>query len=132
MLVVAELIGFPDVETLILSVINPELATRLPGVQGYTKVPLTRPNEFVRVIRFGGPSETIISENALIIIEAWAQSETRAVTILNMVRAILHAQDGSIFGVTEISGPNNLPDPLTSQIRYTQNLGVRVRGTVIA
>lgn len=127
-----ELIVFGDVEGLVIGVLNTALAVLLPGVKASTQVPTTRPDEFIRVMRAGGPKETLVTENALIIVEAWALSEARAVTILNLARAVLNAQDGTLFGVTEISGPNNLPDPTTSGIRYTQTFGVRSRGAVTA
>lgn len=127
-----ELIVFGDVEGLVIGVLNAALGDSFPGVLASTKVPAPRPDEFIRVSRAGGPKETLISENATIIVEAWAQTETRAVAILNYARAVLNAQDDTLFGVTEISGLNNLPDPTTSQTRYTQTFGVRSRGAVTA
>lgn len=127
-----ELIVFADVEGLVIQILNDALATPFPEVKASTKVPTSRPDEFIRVSRAGGPKETLISENATIIVEAWAQTETRAIAILNYARAVLNAQDDVIFGVTEISGLNNLPDPTTSQTRYTQTFGVRSRGAVTA
>jgi len=126
-----QLLGFPDIEALVVQLYNTELTAREPGVQASTRVPDPRPAEFIRVIRFGGPRESLISENAQIIVEAWATTEARAAALLNLARAILNAQDGQLFGCTEISGPNNLPDPTTSEVRYTQNFGIRSRAIVL-
>jgi hypothetical protein len=127
-----ELIEFADVEALVIEAITDDFTTSNPGVPAATKVPNPRPEEFIRVIRAGGPRETLISENAFVLVEAWAATEARAVKLLNRARAVLFAQDGALFGVTEIGGPSNLPDPTTSQVRYTSTLGVRARGTATA
>lgn len=124
-----ELIVFPNVEALIVQVLTDELATRLPGVGVGTKL---KPGDFVRVTRTGGPKETLISEQAIVLLEAYAESGLRAFEILSIARAVLNAQDGQIFGVIEISGPANLPDPTTSQTRFTQTFGARVRGSISA
>lgn len=128
----AELILFPDVEALVIQVVNASMTELGRVARASTRAPSPRPAEWVRVERFGGPRESIISENAQIIIEFWSGTETDSAYGLALVRAVLNSQDGQLFGVTEISGPSELPDPDTSQIRYTQNFGVRVRGSVLA
>lgn len=128
----AELIIFPDVEALVVQVINAAMADLGRSTRASTRAPSPRPADWVRVERFGGPRESIISENAQIIIEFWSGNETDAAYGLALARAVLNSQDSQLFGVTEISGPSELPDPDTSQIRYTQNFGVRVRGSVLA
>jgi len=129
---VAEYIGFPDVEAVVIGVLNAALTTPFAGVKASTKIKNPRPSEFVRSIRSGGARESIVSENATILLEAYAATETRAFQILNFCRAVLFAQDDVLFGVTEIGSPANLPDPTTSQLRYVMTVGVRVRGTAIA
>jgi len=126
-----ELLVFPGIEALVVDLFNTELTQRMPTVHSSTKVPTERPAEFVRVARIGGSRESLISENAWITVEAYATSEKRADEILSLARAILNAQSGQLFGCTEISGPNNLPDPTTSGVRYTQNFGIRSRATVL-
>lgn len=125
-----ELIVFPDPEVLAMGALNTALVGLLPGVAASTKVPKPRPTEFIRVIRAGGPRETLISEQATIILEAYAATEARAAYILSLARAVMNAQDGTIFGVTEIGGPANLPDPDRGE-RYTMTLGIRVYGTAL-
>lgn len=125
-----ELVIFPDVEALAVQVINAD--SRRGSTKWATRVPNPRPDEFGRLMRFGGPRGTFVSENAELILEGWAQSEARALQILNFGRAILAAQDGPLFGYNELSGPSNLPDPTTDQIRYTMNVTVRARGSAVA
>jgi hypothetical protein len=126
------LLIMPDVEKLVVEALNAEFGTRKPAVKWSTKVPNPRPAAFGRVLRTGGPMETLVSENAQITLEGWAGTEAVALDILNLARAIAFDFDGTLFGVTEIGGPANLPDPTTSQCRYTATLGVRARGTVTA
>lgn len=134
-----ELILFGDIEAAAVAALEAGLAVPRSGVAAWTRsvpvgtrVPEGRPTRFLRLFRAGGPSETLISENALIVLEAWAELEGDAVLLLNLGRAILFNQDGYLFGVTEVGGPANLPDPTTSQTRYTMTLGVRARATVTA
>lgn len=124
------MIVFPDVELLVVDALNEAFEIAMPGVEWFTKVPNPRPTEFGRVIRTGGPVETLVSENAQITLEGWAYSEARAFAILSLGRAIAHEFEGALFGVTEFGGPINLPDPTTAQERYTLTLGVRARGLV--
>lgn len=126
---VADLIVFPDVEDLAISVLNTDGRS---GVSWYGRVPAARPDEFGRVLRVGGVRETLISDAAELVLEAWAQTDARAVEILNLGRAILAAQDAVLFGCREISGPANLPDPTTDQVRYTLTIQIRVRGARLA
>lgn len=125
-----ELIVFPDVEVMAVTVINAD-PRRL--VDWSTRVANPRPAEFGRLMRIGGPRESFVSENALLTLEGWAATESRALAILNRGRAILAAQDGALFGYSEPGGPNNLPDPtVPDQVRYTLIVSVRARGSVIA
>lgn len=128
MLAVAEAVLFPDVE---LAVCNALRSTALGGLPVGIKVPPVRPAEFIRVLRTGGVTETIRSEAAQITVEAWAQTEFRASAILAICRAILSRSEGALFGAKELSGPINLPDPSTAQIRYTMSFHIRARGAAI-
>jgi len=124
---VAEGVLFPDAEQLVCNLLrNPLL-----NVQVVADIPDTRPDEFVRVIRTGGPLETIRSEAAIFAIEAWAQTKDRAVVLINQARAILNRAEGPVFGVREISGPAYLPDPISFQIRYTITIQARTRGVSV-
>lgn len=140
----AEAVLFRDVEQLVCTFLRLRLSAVFPGVDVFpgalypgapqigVRVPTKRPNEFVRVLRTGGPKETLISEAAQITVEAWAQDEATASLLLSQCRALLNAADETIYGVREFSGPANLPDPLSSNIRYTMSFQIRARGTVIS
>lgn len=127
----ADLIIFPDVEAATVGELSAALTGRLPGVGIGTRLQ-PGDGDFIRVTRTGGPKETLISEQAIVLLESYSEDETRAERNLAVARAVLNSQDGLIFGVEEFSGPANLPDPTTSQTRYTQTFGVRVRGSVTA
>lgn len=127
-----DLVIFPDVEALAVAALNAVFSTRMPTVQWFTRIPKDRPEKFGRVLRTGGPKESLISENATVVLEGYAATEGVAIDILNLGRAVVFALDGQLFGATEIAGPANLPDPQTSQIRYTATLGIRARATVTA
>jgi hypothetical protein len=126
-----EWIVFQDTELLVIDALTAGLAQMSMTTPVGTRIPNPRPDSFVRVIRAGGTRETIVSEQGWIIMEAWAALETDASYLLSLCRAILHAQDGPIFGTFEVSGPVNLPDPTSSQVRYTQTFGIRARGNSV-
>lgn len=126
----AEIVVFPDVEALVVSVLNTAFPTRGEAtLKASTRVPNPRPAEFVKVLAGGGLDETKVSEAALITIEGWAKTEARAFAICELARAILRSQDGDIRGVRGFSYPQNLPDPVSDQVRYTSTGDVRVWGT---
>ena len=123
----AEGVQFPDGELAVCNLLrNPLL-----GVTVVADIPSSRPAEFVRVIRTGGPRETLRSEAGIYAIEAWAQKKARAVELANKARAILNAADGQVFGVRELAGPAYLPDPSSTQIRYTMTVQARTRGQAV-
>jgi hypothetical protein len=126
-----EWVVFQDTEVLVVDALTTGLAQVNMSVPVGTRVPNPRPDSFVRVVRAGGTRETIVSEQAWIIMEAYAVQETDASYLLSVCRAILHAQEEPIFGTFEVSGPVNLPDPTTSQVRYTQTFGIRARGNSV-
>lgn len=125
----AEIIDFGDIEAEVIAILKLDFETSLPGVKVSTK---KQPGDFLKITRSGGTKESMVHENARVLLEAYGSTETRAIAILSRGRGVLNAQQGVLFGVTEVGGPNNLPDPTTHQIRYTQLLGVRKRGAVTA
>ncbi len=99
------------------------------------KVPATRPTSFVRVRRTGGPRRSRVADAAQISVESYATTVTAAGLLAEQARRALHAARGTvvegstIYAVDEVSGPAELPDPLTDQPRYTQTFTFPVRGT---
>jgi len=130
----AEIVVFPDVEALAVTVLNGD--ARMQPVPWSTRIPDQMPSAppvFGTVRRFGGPRESMISEGAYLILESWAMDESSAIANLNLARGILASQDGLLFGYQELGGPNNLPDPTVPDWdRYTLNVSVRARGSVLA
>jgi len=124
---VAEAVEFPDVELAVCEA----LRVPLVGVPVVADVPAARPAEFIRVLRTGGPRETLRTEAAQITVEGWAGSKQRAKFLLNRCRAILNRSEGALFGVIELSGPADLPDPTTAQIRYTMSFQIRAHGAAL-
>lgn len=121
---------YPDVEALIVSALNAGFTAHSePTIKASTKVPNPRPAEFVRVLSSGGLDETMVTDSVLVTIEGWAATETRALRLCDMARAILRSQDGAIRGARGFSYPQNLPDPVADQVRYTSTGDVRVWGT---
>lgn len=122
-----EAVQFRDAEQEVREYLLPYLA----GIGISSRVPNPRPAVWLRVMRTGGPRETMVSDRPQITLEAWADNEDDAIDLLSVARAWLNRADGRIFGVVEASGPGNLPDPTTAQIRYTMSVWVRIRGTII-
>lgn len=125
----AEGVKFPDVPQAVCDYLR--ASPLLAGLHVGTKVPPTRPAEFILIRRTGGTKETIRSEAAQITVEAWAQEKSRASDLLSDARAILNAADAKLFGVREFGGPGDLPDPTTAQIRFTMSFQIRARGTAV-
>jgi hypothetical protein len=98
-----------------------------------TRRPKPRPPEWVRIERAGGPIRNQIEE-AVLLVEAYAGTEARAIAILNTARgALLTVATADLFAGSEITGPINLPDPLIpEQVRYTATVAVRARAALTA
>lgn len=118
---------FPDAEETVREYLLP----LMPGVRIATRVPNPRPASWLRIMRTGGPRESRFVDRPQITLEGWGPDENTAGQLLEDARAWLNAAGGRIFGVEEIGGPANLPDPTTAQIRYTMTLWVRIRGTAL-
>jgi len=137
-----EVIVFPDVETLLVQYFNTKFSSyggyTSPLLKAYTKVPKTRPNRFVRVLRTGG-SASLIQDRATVLVESWSTDAIEASNIAQLVRGLFHAIDTVTYQTVtyqfyrpqEFAGPANLPDPESAQERYTQTLSVGVRGTAL-
>lgn len=121
---------FPDVEQ-----ITCEYLTTLLEVPCVTRIPTERPESFVIVRRIGGTRQTVVTDAAELILEAFAATDADAHDLAQLARAWTLAMAGTTQGTTavyrvdEISGPENLPDPVSEQPRYTLAVQVAVRGT---
>lgn len=120
---------FPDA----VAAVTSRLAA-VVGVETTSRVPNPRPAEFILVRRVGGPRRDLVTDEATLTIEAWAQSEEAAHDLAQLARAHVHAMAGSthgdvvIYKVGEFAGPAWMPDPDSTQPRYTLTVTVAVRG----
>lgn len=127
-----EAIYFPDAVTVACSAIGAGLPS---GVSAFGRIPKTRPARFVRVLRLGGTRRDRFVDNATLSIEAWAGTDQSSAELAALARAALNACEGAvidgatIYTITELSGPANLPDPLSDQSRHTWTVQVAIRGT---
>src|SRR5690606_29143967 len=101
-------------------------------------VPKPRPTAFVKVIRTGGAVDPLpITEGAMFTIEAWSSSAPAAYNLAADARLALHQMAGTVvdgvavYRVEEVSGPQDLPDPESTQARYTFTVVLHVRGVPV-
>lgn len=99
----------------------------LAGVAGCPvtrAVPDVRPSTFVTVQRQGGTSRNLVTDEAQLGIECWAQTPEAAHDLAQLVRGHINALPGAVasgvrfYRVTELAGPADLPDPLSGQSRF--------------
>ena len=133
----AEVIVFPDCTALVIGYLRTELAARFPTATVGSRIPSPNPGDFVRIFRTGGVQQLLVTDQVQLTVEAYADQDgddERAHDLAQIVRGLLHALPGTMqsgvpfYGVTELSGPQNLPDPVTNKPRFTQSLHVSVRG----
>lgn len=119
----AEVITFPDVEALLVTYLDALIPERVA-----TKVPDPRPTALVRVMRTGGPRRAVTIDNPQITVQTWGATEVAAAELAQRVRALIHAAESfgavEVLKVDEFSGPQNMPDPLTTHPRYSFTLSI--------
>jgi hypothetical protein len=119
-------IVFPDAEAVVIGHLGPLL-----DIPVTTSIPNSRPAKFLRVMRTGGPATSVIIDQAQLTFEAWGDGSVDASNLARQARAAVNAMPGRVPGVqrvAELSGPGNLPDPHSSQARYSWNVIVHFRG----
>ena len=129
----AEVIVFPDaVATLKVGLDDASL-----GVPVVHAVPHPRPAAFVQLTRTGGTNHAIVVDRAMVTVDCWAATSPAAMTLAQLVRAHLHAMNGevvdgtAVYGVNELAGPGEVPDPDsdTPRVRQTFQIGLRATAT---
>ena len=96
-------------------------------------VPNTRPATFIRILRTGGPRDGVL-DLAQLTVESWAYAADTAETNAQIVRRHLNNLVGQVlslhpvYKVIELSGPHELPDPLSDSRRVTWSAQVWIRG----
>ena len=124
------IVTFPNTVAVVLS----RLKVALPGLVFVHDIPVTRPPTFTRIFRTGGPRTNLVVDGAQISVESWAATADLSATNAELVRAQLNAlpeQLGvtpAIYKIEEMSGPQELPDPVSSSRRFTWTVLVHVRG----
>ena len=100
------------------------------------RTPNPRPAEFAKVILVGGVRRDQVTDVPTLAVEAWAASRSRASTLAQEVRAVIHSLVGATFAgyavqdVAEYAGPGDLPDPLSDQSRYSATYAVTIRSEI--
>lgn len=132
----SDIVVFPDAVAVTIGYLSDELGDRGSEAEVVKDVPDPRPDVFVTILRSGGVRQTVVSDNAVLIVECWAQTSADAHDLAQLCRALLHAMPGTtqagvpIYRVDEVGGPVDLPDPLSEQPRYTFTVQVHLRGAV--
>lgn len=127
----SELITFPDATAVVLS------AMSTLSVDTYSRVPTSRTatDSFLVCRRVGGPSRSMVVDDATVTLEAWAPTDPEAHDLLQDARAILHSLVGTkvdgvaVYRVQEFAGPAFLPDPESDHPRCTLTASVSLRGS---
>lgn len=121
---------FPDAVDVVIAALDADLPEPVRS-----RIPNPRPDTFVLVRRTGGPKRNVVTDGAQVTVESWALTDEAAADLAQEAREILNDLPGQIIGgvpvyrVDEATGPADLPDPLSSQPRYTQTFSVALRGT---
>ena len=136
----SELIAQPDVDDVMVTFFNTQLPvqTGFAGVPTQTGIPNPRPSRHVRTFVTGGGEINLVTEEALVTVESFGETEAEAAALARMNDALLkRAGRAGWLGSTAcksvrtVSRPQNLPDPLYSGIRYTALYAIRFGGAVI-
>lgn len=132
-----ETIVFPNAGRAVIDHLETRLAALGQACPVVHTVPKSRPAKFVKVIRTGGIRQTLVTDSAQLTFEAWANSPTVAETLIEYVRAVIHAMKATVVSgvriaaIEELSGPADLPDPDSQQYRYTFSAFVQTRGNAV-
>lgn len=136
----SELIVFPDVEQEAADHLTNAFSSSeaFSDVIAAGRVPNPRPARFVRVRATGGQQLSINVDQPTVVVEGYADTDTDAAELTALATAILlqAGRDRQLGraavvspGIAVIGRPQNLPDPVTDQARYTATLTVALRGS---
>lgn len=125
-----EVITFPDATALLIDHLDSQIVEPV-----HHKIPNPRPTTFVTLRRTGGVKRNLVTDEPQITAECWALTDEAAHDLAQEVRGVLNALPGTtldgvdVYRVDELSGPADLPDPVSGEARYTQSFSVALRGT---
>jgi len=134
-----EVIQSADIEQALCDWLSTKLAAYGRSVHVGTLIPNPRPGEFVRVLLVGGQRQrgSRVIDTQTVALEAWAAAEGAACSLALLLEALsLSMPDQDVTGLTvyrvdEFAGPANLPDPESTQSRYTMTLSFTTRASAV-
>lgn len=97
-----------------------------------------RPAELVKTTRTGGPEVMPMVDGAQLTFDCWAATAPAAMSLAQLARRLLHNMAGTVQGgesvhrVTDVGGPQDLPDPVSNTPRVSFTLQVQIRGRAAA
>lgn len=121
----SEVIIFDDATEVVIDYLSDALVERADDTPVLPRVPTDRPDRFVVVRRTGGVAHDRVIDEPQITVESWGTSDEDAHDRLQLCRGLLLARP---YRVAEVSGPGNLPDPISAHVRYSQTFLVAIRG----
>lgn len=117
--------SFVDAEGLVKGVMEAAVGP----VKVVTKIPATRPAEFIWVRRTGGPVMGRVVDQPQMTVTAWGKSKTDALALADLAREALIAAAKGSNGIHRVQ-MNSLyydPDPDSRDDRYTFTAFLNVR-----
>ncbi|MEU0981122.1 hypothetical protein ABZ488_18040 [Streptomyces griseus] len=126
----------PDAVAVVTGYLREALAAAGEPVPTVSRIPSPRPKRFVRVERLGGTRQTVVSDRARLDVHTWAETEAAAYDLCALVRGLLGVIPGvrggvTVYTVTEVGGPQWLPDSESGQARYAYAVEIHMRGRVL-
>ncbi|MFD5838223.1 hypothetical protein ACFWHV_32440 [Streptomyces collinus] len=129
-------IAFPDGVAVVRAYLHEQLVARGEDVPVGTRVPSPRPPRFVRLERVGGTRLDLVTDRPRIDVHCWGDSDESATDLAIVARSLLFAMPGwrgaVAYNVTDVGGPNTLPDPDSEQPRVVFAVEVSLRGKALA
>lgn len=119
--------SYPDAEDLLVDYLQP-----IVGVPVRTRVPRTRPEEWLQVRRSGGV-EDIVRDRPRLDLFAWAGDDGATRDLLMAARSAVHALEGTTllgpacYGVEEFLGPTRADDRETGTPRMWMTVQLSLR-----
>lgn len=132
----AERVDFPDPDAVLCAYLTAQnLTGTYAGVKASTKVPATRPARFIRAYSVGGFERNMVTAVTRFVVEGWGSTESAAQGLCarSLAQIVTAARAGvmgstTVTSVNVVSRPQNLPDPDSTQSRYTATVEVAMRG----
>ena len=127
----ADTVLFGDVEAAVIDYLNSVLT---PPVSDRVPVVTTAMLPFIVVERLGGPIVSVVTEQATVTVESWANGWKTANDNARLARKSVHDLAGlqinglNFYKVTEFAGPARIVDPISSKPRVVFTVSLTVRG----